>query len=104
MFVRGIIGLRYQDGWRSAGPFVGAALLGARSSKGLRSPHEPDRVLHAKWRHAGLAVPDIAPPKWGAHPGYQPLPYRPWGRPPWPPALSHHARPLLPPSLRAPST
>src|SRR5437762_13599464 len=28
---------------------------------GIRSPHEPDRVLHARWRHAGPAVPDIAP-------------------------------------------
>src|SRR5712671_4103411 len=26
-----------------------------------RSPHEPDRVLHASWRHAGSAAPDIAP-------------------------------------------
>src|SRR3954453_17036354 len=25
------------------------------------SPHEPDRVLHARWRHAGQAVPDVAP-------------------------------------------
>src|SRR5438552_14007243 len=33
---------------------------------GPRSPHEPDRVLHARWRHAGPSVPDIAPPKRGA--------------------------------------
>src|SRR6478735_1190002 len=32
----------------------------------------PDRVLHARWRHAGPAAPDIAPLKGGAHPGYAP--------------------------------
>ena len=41
------------------------SLIGAR----LRSPHEPDRVLLARWRHAGSAVPDIAPLKWGRSSG-----------------------------------
>src|SRR5262245_15296368 len=32
-----------------------------RYVKRIRSPHEPDRVLHARWRYAGPVVPDVAP-------------------------------------------
>jgi hypothetical protein len=32
----------------------------------------PDRVPYARWRRAGPAIPDIAPQKRGAHPGYDP--------------------------------
>src|SRR3981189_3047980 len=59
-------------------------VIGVTLSSERRSPNEPDRVLHARWRHAGTGGPGyraqimrVNALMMGAHPGYDPFLSRP---------------------------